>query len=98
MPLVCKRRGRFAEKGFLGHLQLARSLIHPFALFCRSRTAKVAVTTHKTRGIKLAVKAITIYTQEFGSMVSIIKDTLLGIVEVSSPITGFAACFRIKSR
>eukprot|EP00904_Undaria_pinnatifida_P006673 jgi/Undpi1/3135/HiC_scaffold_15.g06509.m1 len=38
--------------------------------------AKVAVTTHKASGIKMAVKAITTYTEEFGSMDDIIDVEL----------------------
>ena len=41
--------------------------------FGHKQTAKVAVTTHKASGIKMAVKAITTYTEEFGSMVSVFE-------------------------
>lgn len=46
-----------------------RPLHSPIYCLCRSRTAKVAVTTDKTSGLRMAVKSISTYTADLGAMV-----------------------------
>ena len=45
----------------------------------------MAVTTNKTSGLRMAVKSISTYTADLGSMVSMLNAILASIVAVSSP-------------
>lgn len=66
----------------------------PISCLCRPRTAKVAVTTDKTSGLRMAVKSISTYTDDLGAMVSMFTATLPGIMIVSSLVIGGCCVFQ----